>query len=44
MIDLDNPQIVGMAIILLALAAPVIYGLFVDNHKKGTEDPRQIKF
>ncbi|MDX8413138.1 MAG: hypothetical protein R8J85_03540 [Mariprofundales bacterium] len=40
MIDLDNPQITGMGLILVALLVPIIYGLFVDNHKKGTEDPR----
>jgi len=44
MIDLDNPQITGMGMILFALIVPVVYSFFVDNHKKGTEDPRSTKF
>jgi len=44
MIDLDNPQITGFCMVLIALIVPVIYALFVDNHKKGTEDPRTTKF
>ncbi|MDX8405041.1 MAG: hypothetical protein R8K50_02710 [Mariprofundus sp.] len=40
MIDLDNPQIAGALVITLALLVPVIYGFFVDKHKKGTPDPR----
>jgi len=44
MINLDNPQIVGAAIIAVALIVPVIYSLFVDNHKKGSPDPRNNKF
>ena len=43
MIDLDNPQIVGLLVITLALVVPIFYGMFVDNHKKGTEDPRTVK-
>jgi len=43
MIDLDNPQIAGGLIIAIALLVPVIYGMFVDNHKKGTPDPRELK-
>ncbi len=44
MIDLDNPQIAGGLVIAIALVVPLIYSLFVDNHKKGTEDPRKVKF
>ncbi len=44
MIDMDNPQFAGLLIILVALVVPLIYSLFVDNHKKGTEDPRTVKF
>ncbi len=44
MIDLDNPQIAGALVITLALLIPVIYGLFVDKHKKGTPDPRKNTF
>jgi len=44
MINLDNPQITGMGIILVALLVPIIYSFFVDNHKKGTEDPRKSKY
>lgn len=44
MIDLDNPQLAAGIVIALALVVPLIYSLFVDNHKKGTEDPRTVKF
>ncbi|MDQ6950359.1 MAG: hypothetical protein Q9M26_01685 [Mariprofundales bacterium] len=41
MINFDNPQIAGLGVILIALIVPIIYSLFVDNHKKGTPDPRK---
>jgi len=44
MIDMDNPQFAGLFVITLALVVPLIYSLFVDKHKKGTEDPRTVKF
>jgi len=44
MIDMDNAQFAGLLVITLALVAPLIYSLFVDKHKKGSEDPRTIKF
>ncbi len=44
MIDIDNPQFAAGLVIAIALLVPVIYGLFVDKHKKGTEDPRTVKF
>jgi len=44
MIDMDNPQFAGLLVITIALLVPVIYGLFVDNHKKGSPDPRNNKF
>jgi len=40
MIDFDNAQVGGLAVIAIALLVPVIYSFFVDNHKKGTPDPR----
>ena len=40
MIDMDNTQFAGLLIIAFALAVPVIYSFFVDDHKKGTPDPR----
>jgi hypothetical protein len=44
MIDMDNPQFAGLFVITLALVIPLVYSLFVDKHKKGTEDPRTVKF
>jgi len=44
MINMDNPQFAGLLVIAIALLVPVIYGLFVDNHKKGTPDPRNNSF
>ncbi len=44
MINMDNPQFAGLLVIAIALLVPVIYGLFVDNHKKGTPDPRKNSF
>ncbi len=44
MIDMDNPQFAGLLVITIALVVPLIYSLFVDNHKKGSEDPRTVKF
>jgi len=44
MIDMDNPQFALLLIISIALLVPVIYSFFVDNHKKGTPDPRDIRF
>jgi len=40
MIDMDNAQFGGLLIISIALLVPVLYSFFVDNHKKGTPDPR----
>ncbi|MBL1352023.1 MAG: hypothetical protein COA61_001610 [Zetaproteobacteria bacterium] len=40
MIDMDNVQFAGLLLISLALVIPVLYSFFVDNHKKGTPDPR----
>jgi len=40
MIDMDNTQFGGLLIISIALLVPVLYSFFVDNHKKGTPDPR----
>jgi len=40
MIDMDNPQLAGLLIIAIALLVPVLYSFFVDDHKKGTPDPR----
>ncbi len=44
MIDMDNAQFAGLFVITIALVVPLIYGLFVDKHKKGSEDPRTVKF
>jgi len=44
MIDMDNPQFAAGLVILLALVGPVIYSLFIDKHKKGSPDPRKVKF
>ena len=40
MIDMDNAQFAGLFVISIALLVPVIYSFFVDNHKKGSPDPR----
>lgn len=40
MIDYDNAQVGGLVVIAIALLVPVIYSFFVDNHKKGSPDPR----
>jgi len=44
MIDLDNPLIAGGLVTVIALLVPIIYSFFVDNHKKGTPDPRKNTF
>jgi len=44
MINMDNPQFAGLLVIAIAFLVPVIYGLFVDNHKKGSPDPRKNSF
>jgi len=44
MIDLDSPFIGGMLITIIALVVPIIYSFFVDNHKKGSPDPRNNSF
>jgi len=44
MIDLDNPLIAGALVTTIALVVPVLYSFFVDNHKKGTPDPRKNTF
>jgi len=44
MIDLDNPLIAGALVLSIALIVPIIYSLFVDNHKKGSPDPRKNTF
>ena len=36
MIDLDNPQLVYLGIILLVFIAPFVYSFFVDNYDKDT--------
>jgi len=36
MIDLDNPQLVFLGIILLVFTAPFIYSFFVDDYDKET--------
>jgi len=40
MIDMDNPQFAGLLVIFIAFIVPFIYSFFVDDHKKGTPDPR----
>jgi len=44
MIDLDSPFVAGMLCTSLALLVPIIYSFFVDNHKKGSPDPRKNSF
>jgi len=44
MINMDNPQFAGLLVISIALLVPVIYSFFVDNHKKGSPDPRKNVF
>lgn len=43
MIDMDNPQFAGLLVIALAFTGPFLYSFFVDNHKKGTPDPRDAE-
>ena len=43
MIDMDNTQFAGLLIISIALLVPVLYSFFVDDHKKGTPDPRDAE-
>ena len=40
MIDIDNPPLVLLGIIIVVFIAPFIYSFFVDNYDKGKE---QIK-
>lgn len=35
MIDVDNPPMVLLGIIVLVFVAPFIYSFFVDNYDKG---------
>ena len=44
MIDLDSPLIAGIVVVTVALVVPIVYSFFVDNHKKGTPDPRKNTF
>jgi len=44
MINMDNPQFAGILVVTIALVVPIIYSFFVDNHKKGTPDPRKNTF
>ncbi len=44
MIDMDNPQFAAGLVIAIALLGPVLYSFFIDKHKKGTPDPRKVKF
>ena len=44
MINMDNPQFAGVLVTTIALVVPIIYSFFVDNHKKGTPDPRKNTF
>jgi len=44
MINLDNPQVAGVLVVTIALVVPIIYSFFVDNHKKGSPDPRKNTF
>jgi len=44
MIDMDNAQIAILGIIAIALLVPVLYSFFIDDHKKGTPDPRNRQF
>jgi len=44
MINLDNPQFAGILVVTIALVVPIIYSFFVDNHKKGSPDPRKNTF
>jgi hypothetical protein len=41
---MDNPQFAGVLVVTIALVVPIIYSFFVDNHKKGTPDPRKNTF
>lgn len=44
MIDLDSPLIAGLLVVTIALVVPIVYSFFVDNHKKGSPDPRKNVF
>ena len=44
MIDMDNAQFAILLIIAIALLVPVLYSFFIDDHKKGTPDPRREQF
>jgi len=44
MINLDNVQFAGGLVTVIALVVPIIYSFFVDNHKKGSPDPRKNTF
>jgi len=44
MINWDNPHLAALIIIAIALIGPVVYSFFIDNHKKGTPDPRSTEF
>lgn len=35
MIDIDNPPLVLLAIIIVVFVAPFIYSFYVDNYDKG---------
>jgi len=37
MIDIDNPPLVLLAIIVLVFVAPFIYSLFIDNYDKDSK-------
>jgi len=43
MIDMDNAQFGALFVITVAFVVPFLYSFFVDNHKKGSEDPRDLK-
>ncbi|MDX8391041.1 MAG: hypothetical protein R8K53_00480 [Mariprofundaceae bacterium] len=44
MIDLDIPLVAGLFCFSVALLVPILYSFFVDNHKKGSPDPRKNTF
>ncbi len=44
MINMDNVQFAGGLVLIIALVVPIIYSFFVDNHKKGSPDPRKNTF
>ncbi|MDX8407669.1 MAG: hypothetical protein R8L58_04715 [Mariprofundaceae bacterium] len=41
---MDSPLFAGVFVTLIALIVPIIYSFFVDNHKKGSPDPRKNTF